>query len=84
MELKTIIEQDALYMREVRVDINRAFSTVCIVDLSSVEHEDVFMQGHEADDFVDAIDKIAESHPEVNFEDIALHLAKPYVDCIWN
>lgn len=81
--LSEIIRADAAYMKNVTVEVNRRLPTVGIKD-DSGRQQSVFMQGDDADSFIFAFDALTEQAPDVNFEDIELHLAKPYVDCIWN
>ena len=42
------------------------------------------MQGDDADQFIGQIDAISKKCRSVNFDDIELHLAKDYIDCIWS
>lgn len=82
MRLSRIIRQSAKYSREsgADVEIDRAYSTVCI---SGRGQEDIFMQGDDAEQFIDQIDAISKRCPSIDFDDIELHLAKDYIDCLW-
>lgn len=81
--LKTIIEQDAAFCQDVTVTVCRGLPSVTIHDDSGI-NEDIFMQGHDAQEFIDAFDGLIEEAPDVLFVDALKHLALPYVECIWN
>jgi len=81
MRTSTFIRQSANYVRRsgASVDVDRSYSTVCI---SAHGQDDIFMHGDDADQFIDQIDAISKKCRSVNFDDIELHLAKDYIDCI--
>lgn len=81
--LKKIIEADAFLMRDVDVTIDRRFRHVTIKDEEG-EQEDIFLQGQDAEQFIDQFDALIEQAPDVLFVDAIKHLAKPYVECIWS
>lgn len=81
--IETIVAQDAEYCRNVSIKICRSFSWVTIRDDEGVQ-EDVFMQGDDAEGFIKAFDGLCEEAPDITFEDALRHLAKPYVENIWN
>jgi len=83
MRTSTFIRQSADYARRsgASVDVDRSYSTVCI---SAHGQDDIVMHGDDADRFIDQIDAISKKCRSVNFEDIELHLAKDYIDCIWS
>ena len=83
MRTSTLICQSANYARRsgASVDVDRSYSTVCI---SAPGEDDIFMQGDDADQFIGQIDAISKKCRSVNFDDIELHLAKDYIDCIWS
>ena len=82
--IKTIIEQDAAFCADVSVTICRGLPSVTIHDDSEIGNEDIFMQGDDADEFINAFDALVEQAPDVLFADVLKHLALPYVECIWN
>ena len=65
------------------VDYDSAASTVCIMD-SDGEQEDIFMQGDEADKFNDKIEELYNELRDVTEDEVALHLARPYVENLWS
>ena len=82
--LSKMIETDAQVMREngysVQWSANKA--TVAIEHAESPEKA-IFMQGDEASDFIDEIDRVVyvdQDTAEMSEVDIALHLARDYVD----
>lgn len=83
ISIKTIIEQNAAFCQDVSVTVCRKLPTVTIHDQSGV-NEDIFMQGDDADEFINAFDALVEQAPDVLFADALKHLALPYVECIWN
>lgn len=83
MKLKTIIEQSAARMAGVTVEYSQTMDTVCISD-DSCEEEDIFMQGDDAVQFINEMNNLYEKIQTLDKDTIALHLALPYVDGIWN
>lgn len=81
--IKTIIEQDAAFCQDVSVTVCRSLPTVTIHDQSGI-NEDIFMQGQDAQEFIDAFDGLVEEAPDVLFADALKHLALPWVECVWN
>lgn len=79
MTLQEIIESRAQFTRnsKVSVEINRSMGWVDIVE----EGHDtgVFMQGDEADTFIDELDKLSEQLPDVDFETLELSMAYDYL-----
>lgn len=82
--IKTIIEQDAAFCKDVSVIVCRALPAVTIRDESGFGNEDIFMQGSDAEEFIAALDGLTEEAPDVLFEDALKHLALPYAECVWN
>lgn len=81
--IKTIIEQDALFCKDVSVTVCRKLPTVTIKDQSGV-NDDIFMQGDDADEFIKAFDGLVEEAPDVLFVDALKHLALPWCEVCWN
>lgn len=82
--IKTIIEQDAAFCQDVSVTICRTLPTVTIKDQSGI-NEDIFMQGEDAQEFIDALDGLVETAPDdVLFADAMKHLALPWVEAAWD
>ena len=81
--IESIIAQDAADCADVSVKLCRKLPTVTIRDDNGVQ-EDIFMQGHDADEFIKALDGLIEQAPDATMDAALKHLAKPYVDCIWN
>lgn len=82
-DLKTFIEQTAAMCQDVSVKVCRRFGTVTIRDLEGVQ-DSIFMQGHDADQFIAQFDALVEAAPDVLFEDAVKALAEPYVSCMWH
>jgi hypothetical protein len=75
--LKEIIEFNSQYAGDIEVEVDDRFPTV------SIGGEDgVFLQGHEAEEFVDGAKKLYEDVGTVTLEDCYRHLAKPYIDAM--
>ena len=80
--LTQIIKEDAAFLFDVGVEVDRAFSTVSIEDLTGVQ-DDIFMSGHEAEEFIDELDQLWLEAGDVTEDEVAKHLARPYVECLW-
>ena len=63
----------------VSVDINRSQSWV---DMQADGETKVFLQGHEADSFIDAVDEMAEQLPDVDYGIIELSFCYDYLTII--
>lgn len=83
MELKDIIEQSAARMAGVTVDYSQTMDTVCIKD-DSGRQDDIFMQGDDAVQFLNEMNELYEEVQTLDKDTIALHLANPYVECLWS
>lgn len=79
--LESIIRRDAQFSRNsgAEVDIDRRLPTVSISWFGS---DGAFLQGPEAEDFLAELEALAVDAPDVSREDIELHLARPYVECL--
>ena len=80
--LTQIIQDDAASLLDVDVDIDRDFLTVAIEDQTGI-YDDIFIQGEEAEEFIEELDRIYEEAGDVTEDEVAKHLARPYVECIW-
>ena len=83
MKLQDIILADAKRMAGVTVTVNPQMETVCISDDAGV-HEDIFMQGNDADEFIAQRDALWKETSDLSMDVIELHLAHPYVENLWN
>ncbi|WP_372997521.1 hypothetical protein [Marinobacter sp.] len=63
----------------VEVYVDRAFSTVHIADLAE-QSLDVLLEGHDADEFIDAADELYERLGEITMEEAYQATAHPYLD----
>lgn len=64
----------------VSIDWDESFQTV------SIDHPDeksIFMQGSEAQDYIDQINALCKRYRSLDEYTAALYLAEQYVDCIW-
>ena len=84
MTLEQIIALDAAFCDDVSITLCRSYQTVTIHDMSGTGHDDIFMQGDDACQFIDDLDALIEAAPDVLFDHAIKHLAKPYVENIWN
>lgn len=73
--LKEIIEFDSKYVGDIEVEVDDRLPTVSIGG-----EEGIFLQGHEAESFVDKAKWLYREVGTVTLEDCYRHLAKPYVD----
>ncbi len=81
LKLLEIHESQAKYVRDsgYSVEVKPAFSEV------SMQHSEdtdcgVFLQGHEADEFLSQADRIYEELHMITMDDVIHSLAKPYID----
>ena len=65
----------------VSIDWDSGYSTVLI---SCAGEDDIFMQGDEADTFIEEIEAMGNRCRSLNPYIIALALAEPYAENIWN
>ena len=78
MKLKDIILFNAEYVENsgVSIDINRSQSWV---DIQSTGETKIGLQGHEADEFIAAVDKMSEEFPDINCGTIELSFCYDYL-----
>ena len=81
--LLEIIKADSAYLKDITVEIKRAWETVEITDDTGVQ-EPIFLQGQDAYEFINKANGLSEESSDANFADIERHCAKVYVDCIWS
>ena len=79
MRIDYILKAAAKRMRNVAVDCDSAFSTVCI---STPGQEDIFMQGDDAAQFIAEVETMGNRCKSLSPEVIELALAEPYAD-LW-
>ena len=65
----------------ITVDYDSAFETVAI---DAPDQEGVFMQGHEAADFINEVEALCRRFPSLDSDTAALALAEPIAECIFN
>lgn len=83
MKIEDIISTDCEYMKNVSVHVVSIYGTVCIKDTTG-EQEDIFMQGDEGNAFISEANRLYNEVQTVSLSECYLHLARPYVDCIWS
>ena len=66
---------------DVTVQIDRRYSTVAI---DRPGFEGCFMQGNEADSFIDEVDALCKRYPSLDEDTAALALAEPYAESFCN
>ncbi len=82
--LKSIVTDMASRIPDVSVKLSRSRETVLIRD-DTGEFEDIFMQGHDAAQFIAELDDLIEKAPDdLLFETAIKSLAAPYCENIWN
>jgi hypothetical protein len=65
----------------VTVDIDSLYSTVAI---DAPGHDGVFMQGDEADTFIDEVRALCKRYPSLDEDAAALALAEPYAETLFH
>ena len=78
--LTEIIKADAAYLKDVTVNVDNRFGTVCI---SAPGKDDIFMQGDDASGFIKVCRDLWERAGDIDMPTVELAVAKDYVDCIW-
>ena len=81
MRIDYILKAAAKRMVGVNVDCDSTYSTVCI---STKGQDDIFMQGEEADNFIDECDAMSNRCKCLDFDIIELALAEPYAENLWS
>jgi len=81
MRIDYILKASAKRMKDVSVECDSGFSTVCI---SAKGQDDIFMQGDDADAFILEIENLSKRCKALNPEIIKLALAEPYCENLWN
>lgn len=81
MRLDYILKASAKRMHGVFVDVDSSRSTVCI---SSKNEDDIFMQGEDADKFIEECEQYSKRCKCLDFCIIELAVAETYVECIWS
>lgn len=81
--LESIIKRDAQFSRNsgAEVEIDRRLPTVAI-EWYGTDGDGAFLQGDEAGQFLADVEALSVDAPDVSREDIELHLARPYVECL--
>jgi hypothetical protein len=80
--LSELVKASAERMKDVTVDLDRSMGTVAI-SCDSAEN-DIFFEGHEAEEFLQAVDKLYEETGDCTEDECALNVAEPYAENIWN
>ncbi len=79
--IKEIVLNNAEFVKNsgYSVNANQSMETVSIEHNEDSE-SDVFLQGHEASDFINEAQKTYEE-ADVTFDEALLHHAKPFIEC---
>lgn len=80
MRIDYILKASAKRMKHVFVDVDSAYSTVCI---STKGQDDIFMQGEDADNFIAEVEALSDRCKCLNVGIIELALAEPYAENLW-
>lgn len=83
MTLAEIIAANVQYMRNVTVSVDTRYETVEISDDSGAQ-EEIFLQGQDAHEFIRESEDIWNQVGSVSIADVHLHMARCYVDNLWN
>lgn len=83
MMLTQVIRAASERMAGVDVEVNRTLGTVVMRDRAG-EHEDIFMQGDEASQFIEAAEQLWETVGDMGIDACYHCLAEPIVSCLWN
>ena len=83
MKLQDIILSDAEYCKNVTVLVEYNYGYVTISD-DTGKNDDIFLQGDDASDFISQLNHLYNLTGDLTEQDISLHLARQYIDCIWN
>jgi len=81
--LSEIIERTALRMATVTVHVESCMGTVCISD-DTGKQNDIFMQGDDASAFISEMNRLYDETGDLTKDTIALYLAEPYAENLWN
>lgn len=83
MTLTEIIKRGAAYSVGFTVEVDTRMPWVSIQRNGSDAPEDgIFMQGDDACVFLDEADKLYNEAGDVTEDEVYMHLAGPYIDCI--
>ena len=86
MELTEILQRAADRTRNsnYKVVVDGPYSHVAIncMDKDAEDHESIFLQGDEADDFLTAAKQMWEAAETIDYDTVLLALAEPYIDSI--
>jgi hypothetical protein len=83
MQLADIIRKHAAHACAVNVFVNPTKRRVCIRDASGSKQEDIVLSDGAGDEFVQQMDVLAESAPDLLHDQAVRFLAKPYTDALW-
>lgn len=78
--IEQIIKANALSMSQVEITFDGRFPTVSIVDCSGDGQDEIFLQGHEAEEFAHQIAEVWALNPDLTEDEIIKHLAVPFVE----
>lgn len=83
MTLTEIIKADAKWATDSNIDVkvDRRLGTVCI---TCPDHDDIFMQGDDAEQFIAECQTRWETAYDVGMLPVELSVAKPYAETLWN
>lgn len=83
MTLTEIIKADAKWATDSNIDVevDRSLGTVCI---TCPDHDDIFMQGDDAEQFIAECQTLWETAGDVDMGLVELAVAKPYAENLWN
>lgn len=81
MSLSEIIQRQAALMDEVDVHVDSLHGWITI---SSQGEEDIFLQGDDGSTFCSEINRLWNELGNVSKGEVALYLAAPYIESLWN
>ena len=80
---KFMVEQVKSTNQQVNIKVDTAFSWVEITAKDCAESS-VFMQGHEADDFIKQAKELSEEYTEESLDNCYAYLAYEYLDVVFH
>lgn len=83
MTLTQLIRASAARMSDVTIDVRTNFETVCIKDDTGA-HDDIFMQGDDARQFIDEARRGYNKSRYVSLDECYAWQAEEYVKNLWN
>jgi hypothetical protein len=82
MNLSDMVRAAHARMADVMVDVDESFGSVSIGDPDNGDEGCVFMQGDEADQFIESARSLYEELGDVTIDEVWAYLAEPYAETL--